>query len=327
MKPRVSVVVPTLRRPHLLARCLAALLRQDLPASAFEIIVVDDGPDVATERVVRRWSASGAASRPGLIVHYRANRGAHGPAAARNVGWRAARAPVVAFTDDDTIPSRSWLAGGLGAIDNGAMAVWGRVRVPLPSHPTDYELDAAGLDSAVFVTANCFVRASALRDVGGFDERFRVAWREDSDLYFRLLKRYRRVDPAPRAVVLHPVRPARFGISISQQRKVIFDALLYRKHPELYRTNIRQQPPYPYYVSVLMLLLAAAAGVLGHSELAWVACAVWFGVTAEFTVRRLRRTSRSVVHVLEMCVTSAVIPIVAVFWRLAGAFRFRVLFV
>ena len=41
----VSVVVPTYRRPQLLDRCLRALLAQNFPPHAYEIIVVDDGPE------------------------------------------------------------------------------------------------------------------------------------------------------------------------------------------------------------------------------------------------------------------------------------------
>src|ERR1051325_6894599 len=68
MSVAVSVVVPTCGRPEFLRRCVAALEEQTLAADAFEIIVVDD-----------------TASR-------------RGPAAARNIGWRRAQAPGVAFT-------------------------------------------------------------------------------------------------------------------------------------------------------------------------------------------------------------------------------------
>src|SRR5690606_30571680 len=114
--------------------------------------------------------------------------GRHGPAAARNVGWRAARCEVVAFTDDDCIPDPGWLAAGTRAVEQGFAAATGRVVVPLPDAPTDYERDAAGLARAEFVTANCFCRRSVLEALGGFDERFSAAWREDSDLHFALLR-------------------------------------------------------------------------------------------------------------------------------------------
>lgn len=106
-----------------------------------------------------------------------------GPGAARNVGWRAAQAQVIAFTDDDTVPGRDWLREGLGAFSPGAMGVWGRVIVLLSAAPSDYQREIARLANAEGATANCFYRRETLIAVSGFDERFTAAWREDSDLY------------------------------------------------------------------------------------------------------------------------------------------------
>lgn len=57
--PSVSVVVPTYKRPALLARCLAALSRQDFPRDAYEVLVCDDAASAATRRQVeglrRAW--------------------------------------------------------------------------------------------------------------------------------------------------------------------------------------------------------------------------------------------------------------------------------
>jgi hypothetical protein len=63
--------------------------------------------------------------------------------------------------------------------------------------PTDYERDAHGLERSEFVTANCFVSKRGLERLGGFDERFPLAWREDSDLHFRLLRVGARLAHAP----------------------------------------------------------------------------------------------------------------------------------
>src|SRR5919204_6324683 len=123
----VSVVVPTCGRPGLLARCLEALERQTLARASYEIVVIED-----KERA--------------------------GPAAARNRGWRAARAPIVAFTDDDCVPDQDWLRFGLQAFEQGADAVCGRIVMPVREQPTDYERDAQGLERSEFVTANCFCR-------------------------------------------------------------------------------------------------------------------------------------------------------------------------
>lgn len=319
--PRVSVVVPTFRRPALLARCLSALMAQRLAAGAFEILVVDDGCDEETRQVV-----AAAAERAPVRIRYLESGPAAGPAAARNVGWRAAGADVLAFTDDDCIPARGWLQAGLDAIGQGLDGASGQVIVPITGVPTDYQRDAAGLERAEFVTANCFYRRRALVAVNGFDPRFRVAWREDSDVFFGLLERGLPLAYAPGAIVVHPVRPASWGVSVRQQRKNVFNALLYLKHPQLYRQRVQPRPPVRYYAIVLALVLAIGAALLGQLAVAAAGGAAWLVLTLTFAFERLRRSSHAPSHVLEMLVTSALIPAVAVFWRLAGAARFRVPF-
>jgi GT2 family glycosyltransferase len=321
VNPAVSVVIPTCRRAALLERCLQALLRQDLGSADFELIVVDDTPDDATRRLVGRLSERPAAP----LIRYLATQGRQGPATARNLGWRAARAPIIAFTDDDTIPEPSWLREGLAALRHGAAAAAGRVEVPLGEHPTDYERDAAGLSGGTFVTANCFCRKDALEAVGGFDQRYRAAWREDSDLQFALEDRGLRVVRAERAVVVHPVRPAPWGISLRQQRKSMFNALLYRKFPDRYRTAIQATPPRRYYAIVGALALGLAL-FPRRPRAAALPLLLWGCLTGQFCATRLRGVSHHPSHVAEMLVTSAAIPPLAIFWRLRGAMKFRVVF-
>jgi glycosyltransferase involved in cell wall biosynthesis len=50
MERSLSVVIPAYKRPHLIKRCVEALLKQTLPSDQYEIIVVSDGPDEATAR-------------------------------------------------------------------------------------------------------------------------------------------------------------------------------------------------------------------------------------------------------------------------------------
>lgn len=320
---RVSVVVPTYRRPELLGRCLSALAAQDLDPASFEVIVADDAASEDTRRQVGAW-----ADRGPIPVHYIPVTATRGPAGARNVGWRAARGEVIAFTDDDCIPDPGWLRAGLAALSAASDidAATGRMAVPIPKAPTDYQRNEAGLEGAEFVTANCFVRRAALEAVGGFDERFTAAWREDSDLHFSLLQAGRRIVAAPDAVVVHPVRPAPWGISLRQQRKTMFDALLYKKHPRLYRSRIRPAPPLNYYASVAAVAAGAGGVAAGSLPLAVAGAGAWLWLTGRFCGRRLRRTSRAPRHVAEMVITSALIPPLSVFWRLRGALRFRVLF-
>lgn len=318
-----SVVIPTYCRPELLGRCLAALDAQDLDPTDYEIVVADDAASADTRRQVLEFASTARAK-----VSYVPVLGTQGPAGARNAGWRRARGGIIAFTDDDCVPEPGWLSAGLAKFraDAEVLAVSGKVRVPLPRAPTDYEQDAAGLERADFVTANCFCRRDALETVGGFDVRFQAAWREDSDLHFTLLRLPGKLLRAEQAAVVHPVRPAPWGISLSQQRKCLFDALLYKKHPALYRLLIRPSVPWPYYAMMLSLTAAGLAAVNGFFMGAFLGLSIWGILTAWFCARRLRQTSWAPSHVAEMLVTSVLIPPLSVFWRLYGAVKFRVLF-
>jgi glycosyltransferase involved in cell wall biosynthesis len=316
----ISVVVPTYRRPDLLQRCLAGLLAQDIAPNRFEIIVCDDGPDAATQKLVETTAL--CVGDRGPHVEYIAVTATQGPAGARNCGWRRARAPVIAFTDDDTIPDAGWLREGWHAMKPGISAAAGRIEVPLPAAPTDYELDAAGLARAEFATANCFVRKCVLERIGGFDERYTSAWREDSDLQFAILAADGIIVRADTAVIVHPVRAGRWAISISQQRKSRFDALLRRKYPALYKQRIRRSPPWLYYAIVSCLAIGLSGLARGEGAMALAGCAGWLVLTGVFAARRLRHTAHTASHVMEMLWTSIIIPPLSVFWRIHGALTF-----
>ena len=164
---RVSVVIPTFRRPALIVRCLDAVIAQRLDAGAFEVIVVDDG---RTRRHAGRRRASRAA-RPGARdpLPAPARRPRPGGGAQRRLAARA-RAASSPSPTTTPIPDPRLAARGERALDADVVAVAGRVVVPPPNRavdgappaPTDHELMTRGLESAEFVTANAFVRRSAL---------------------------------------------------------------------------------------------------------------------------------------------------------------------
>ena len=159
------MVVPTYQRPDLLERCLDALVGQDFNPAGFEIVVVDDAASEVTRKQVEEWSRKMETyllwpkprkqaqipitnpaendSPDGIpgelvrvpaspVIRYIPNRGVHGPAAARNAGWQAAQANIIAFTDDDCLPSPGWLSAGVAAIQAGADGASGKVRMPSP---------------------------------------------------------------------------------------------------------------------------------------------------------------------------------------------------
>src|SRR6478736_1239460 len=121
----VSIVVPTYRRPELLAQCLGALARQRFIAEEFEIIVADDAANEGTRRQIESLDVTPHR------VHYIPVTGRHGPAAARNAGWQKALGEIIAFTDDDCIPDSGWLAAGVAPfVEPAVVAVTGQTIVP-----------------------------------------------------------------------------------------------------------------------------------------------------------------------------------------------------
>jgi GT2 family glycosyltransferase len=325
---QVSVVVPTFKRPHLLRNCLNALINQQYPPHAYEILIVDDACSEETQALVEGFSGLAHARKTSSCpqIRYATAAQTHGPAAARNIGWCMARGEIIAFTDDDCLPEPDWLQEGMAALKDDLAGVSGQVIVPIPVNPTDYEKNVSRLANCEFVTANCFYRRSALEASGGFDEKFTMAWREDSDLQFKLLTLSYKLGRAPAARVIHPVRPAPWGVSIQEQRKSMFDALLFKKYPELYHRRIRSGPPLTYYGILISTVGFIAAILAGHNSLALSMIIIWAGLSLHFCFLRLKHTIYTPSHVLEMLVTSMVIPYLSIFWRLYGAFYFRVVF-
>jgi GT2 family glycosyltransferase len=319
--PSISVVIPTHGRPELLRRCLSALLAQEDPPEPVEIVVVEDGGPGESARVVRDLQIAA----PDAALRYLAVEQG-GPGAARNAGVRLATGAVIAFTDDDTIPDRHWLREGARALETGADAVTGRTVVPLSDRPTDAEANVQGLERATFATCNVLVTREWLDRVGGFDPRFRRAYREDSDLEFRLLDAGARITRANDAIVVHPPRAERPFASLRQQRNQFFDALLYRKHPAHFRASIRKRPPIGYYAIGLGQAVSVLALLAGRPRLAGLATGIWLPLVGQFLAQRSRDRSRRPSHVGELALTSALIPPLAIYWRLRGAWAFRVPF-
>lgn len=169
---RVSVVVPTYRRVDGLTRLVKGLTTQTLPFAEWEAVLVDDGsgPDIAA--AIDEVAADAPCNLK--VIHLDPGRG---PAAARNVGWRAARADLIAFTDDDCVPEPGWLASGLAGFEDAAVGVvQGRTVRPSDSqgYPyTPFTVIREVLDpSPWFEGCNIFYRRAALEATGGFPERF-----------------------------------------------------------------------------------------------------------------------------------------------------------
>lgn len=325
MSIKISVVIPTFKRPALLIKCLQHLAQQNFPKENYEVIAVTDGPDISTKTEIAYF----------LQQHRTFNLSCYnlqekkGPAAARNKGVEYAKGELIVFTDDDCLPQACWLNAYwdfyISAGVNEA-AFTGRTVVPNTETPTDYQKNIAHLETAEFITANCALTKNAFYKVGGFDENFSVAWREDSDMHFKLIKASVPVYQVHNAIVVHPVRKAGWGISLKEQKKSAFNALLYKKHTSLYKQRINPKPLWNYYAMILFFCIAIISLVNGFVIAALISIAAWLFLLTRFILQRLRSTSKKLPHVFEMIITSALIPFLSVFWTLYGAFKYKTFF-
>jgi glycosyltransferase involved in cell wall biosynthesis len=317
----ISVVIPTFRRPDLLRRCLHSLQEQNFAEKNHEVIIASDGPDEETKKTVAEFSVTDK-----RFVYLQMPK-KKGPATARNFGWQHAKGILIAFTDDDTLPDKNWLNNIWMAYQGEKeIAYTGKIKVPVSNSPTDYEKNTAGLESAEFATANCCCTKAALEKTGGFDERFSMAWREDSDLEFKLMLHQIPIVYLPAAIVIHPVRKVEWGVSIKEQKKGMFNALLYKKYPQLYRKKIQTTPMWNYYTMVISVIIFLIGMITGIQWLAFISIVCWLIFFISFVSKRLKNTSKSFAHITEMIVTSIAIPFVSVYWQLYGAWRYRVFF-
>jgi glycosyltransferase involved in cell wall biosynthesis len=200
--PLVSVVIATRDRAQRLERALDAVAAQDL-AGAFEVIVVDDASVDETPAILEARERAGGAGAPRGIR--RASAG--GPAAARNEGWRAAVAPLIAFTDDDCEPQEGWLSALVEGAAAAPDAIVQGLTSPNPAEvgrlgPFSRTLDVREL-GPWFPAANVAYPRALLERLGGFDESLLRG--EDTDLAWRGREAGAGAVLAPAAVVHHAV--------------------------------------------------------------------------------------------------------------------------
>jgi glycosyltransferase involved in cell wall biosynthesis len=255
--PAVSVVVPTHNREQRLAALLQSLRGQTLGPSRFEVIVVDDCSTDGTAELLER--IAGKADFLGFEVIRRTSPA--GPAAARNAGWRAARAPLVAFTDDDCEAAPSWLEEMVASSGNGEVALQGRTE-PIPREaerigPFTRTLSVTQL-GPFYPTCNMAYPKAMLEGLGGFDESYPAPGGEDTDLALRALERGARIEFADEARVFHavneygPVGKLRWALHWAHAMQI------FARHPSLRRELLMGL----FWKSSHALLLLALLGLI-----------------------------------------------------------------
>jgi GT2 family glycosyltransferase len=238
---KLTVVIPTYNRSDLLGGCLRALLDQTLPANRYEILVVDDGSTDSTPQVVKEIGA------PESRLRYLRQEN-KGPAAARNYGVREARSGLIFFTGDDCIADRNLLAQHVEAHDlQRDVAVVGHISWDPEVEITPFmsfleegvQFDFGSITDAedapfwCFYSSNLSIARRWLDEVGGFDEDFRYAVWEDTELGYRLHQRGLRLVYRSGAHVYHHHATTLERYLVRQRNAGRQVVTFWRKHPEL----------------------------------------------------------------------------------------------
>ncbi len=235
---KLSAIVPTHNRPAVLRRCLQTLQDQDVDASRFEVIVVDDGSPVDIAGVVA------AVGEPGPFTMRCERLELTGLNGARNRGAALAEGDVLAFLDDDTLVSPVWATALLRSFEqHPCAAVGGKVELALEGPEPDwlprrrYYLAEYDLGSQPFwlddelvdgrdsspVGANCAVRRSDFERLQGFRgglDRIgdSLVSNGDTEFFRRLRSAGGRMRYEPDAAVRHCVPADRLTVAYFVKR-------------------------------------------------------------------------------------------------------------
>lgn len=225
---RISVVIPHLNQPAALARCLASLAAQDLPAHLFEIIVVDNGSALDVSPTIARFDPVRLLREP-----------APGPGLARNRGVADARGEILAFIDADCRADPHWLSSALAGIDaaGGSGVVGGDVRIDLLTPPMLTSLEAY---ESVFAyrqkmyisrdgfsgTGNLAMRRGVFEAVGPFGG---IGIAEDREWGQRARAAGFLAAYVPEMLVFHPARTTMAELRSKWQRHIAHDLVAHRE--------------------------------------------------------------------------------------------------
>jgi GT2 family glycosyltransferase len=265
----VSVVAPTYQRVDRLRRLVAALEAQDLPPDRFEVLVVDDASQDATPEVLAQLVD--ASPLPHVRVLRLERNG--GPAAARNAGWRAARAEVVAFVDDDCTPTPGWAAAHVRAFDRNERlgVVQGWTQAADGARTPWSVAREVGYETPWFEGCNIAYRKAALEATGGFDEELRW-YGEDTAAGWKVVEAGWERDFATGAVVVHDLEDRGLRWRIRHGWLETNLVRLAARHPGLRASGLWRRWAFrPQSVTLPLAVIAVVAAVVWTP---WAALAV-----------------------------------------------------
>jgi glycosyltransferase involved in cell wall biosynthesis len=195
--------MPTHNRARYLGRALESLVKQTMETDRLEIIVIDDGSDDETQKLVGEMMGKHPTIK---LVSSERNLGSSG---ARNLGLAQATGQDILFTDDDCIPQNYWAEAMSAALDDepvvaGCIEVSNSKYVKLCHnishfHPFIPRRRSGPVD--FMAGANMGLRRNVMDELGGFDDKMILA----GDMQLCLRARSRGYQPylTAEAVVVH----------------------------------------------------------------------------------------------------------------------------
>lgn len=253
--PRVSIIIPTYNRAHMIVECLDSVLTQTY--KDFEVIVVDDGSTDDTKKFIN----------PYLDRIQYIKQENQGNAAARNTGIKEAKGEIIAFNDSDDLWLHDKLEKQVRYLDEhpdvdmvcgngvffGDQKIEGKKVIPdkraVPLERDGVTLRAIFMKSSIR-TPTIVARRHVIEATGGFDPDFKVC--VDLDFAFRVLMKFK---VAFINQPLFKLRRHTGHIGGDSERRTLFNIKaiekLLREYPEardlIGQDNINKRLAYRYY--------------------------------------------------------------------------------
>jgi glycosyltransferase involved in cell wall biosynthesis len=213
MPIQLSVIIPTHNRGSSLKTTLLSLINQTYQKDRYEIIIVDDGGSDGTKNMIEELNKQ---MNSRIKYLWQKNQG---PAAARNLGIKNAKADIISFTDDDCIVHPDWIERIIEAFskDKDAMIIGGET---LPQKGRIVAAVGQGLtknaffdyvngkkETIFFPTCNTAFRKEVFKKAGYFDISFPLAAGEDLEFSWRCFKKGLKLLYKPEIIVTHYCTP------------------------------------------------------------------------------------------------------------------------
>ena len=229
--PNVSIVVPVYNARQTVEACIQSLLNLQYDAG-LELIFVDNGSTDGSSEILQSFAGR-------IRILHQPKRGA---GAARNLGIRQARFPVIAFIDSDCEADPDWLRHLAVPLDDPQNGIsGGAILAKRPFNRIekfgecvhDNEKAIACYRPPYVDTANAAARKEVLEGVGGFDETF--LRQQDVELSVRMLMAGYRFAYAQRAVVYHRNESTYWGLCREGFTHGLHAISVLEKHYAFYR--------------------------------------------------------------------------------------------